>query len=72
MRNLPPVALKFCLWEGSARDLRREAQLIDQMMGHSRRLPGIVELRKAYLGADPPCLEYEFIDGGDLCGWLGQ
>jgi formylglycine-generating enzyme required for sulfatase activity len=70
-RNLAPVALKFCLDESSVRYLRHEAGLIDQMMAHSR-LPGVVELRNAFLEADPPCLEYEFINGGDLCGLLHQ
>lgn len=72
LRNLPPVALKFCLDESSARYLRHEATIIDQLMGHSRRFPGIVELRHAYLDTDPPCLEYEFINGGNLCGILHQ
>ncbi len=72
LRNLPPVALKFCLGEDSARYLRHEAALIDRLMGYSRALPGLVELRNAHLDADPPCLEFEYIAGGDLCGLMHQ
>jgi hypothetical protein len=28
--------------------------------------PGIVQLVNTYLSADPPCLEYEYVEGGDL------
>ncbi|MFO0925716.1 MAG: bifunctional serine/threonine-protein kinase/formylglycine-generating enzyme family protein [Gemmataceae bacterium] len=63
------AALKFCLDETSARYLHHEAGLLDKMMAHSRS-PGIVELRNVYLDNDPLCLEYEYINGGDLTGLL--
>ncbi len=34
--------------------------------------PGIVRLQQAWLDYDPPCLEYEFINGGDLCGLMSE
>lgn len=71
LRNAPPVALKFCLDEQSARSLRREASLLDRVM-HSGRHPGIVELLHTYLSADPPCLEYEYVAGGDLSGLIRE
>jgi hypothetical protein len=66
--SVPPVALKFCL-DPTAKDrlLRYEAKVLNQVMRQGRH-PGIVQLRHTYLGADPPCLEYEYIEGGDLAG----
>jgi formylglycine-generating enzyme required for sulfatase activity len=60
-----PVALKFCL-DGQARQaLQHESEMLDAVMRHGKH-PGIVELRHTYLSADPPCLEYQFVQGGDL------
>lgn len=61
-----PVALKFCL-DPAAKDrlLRHEVTVLNQVMkqgGHR----GIVPLLNTFLGADPPCLEYEYVAGGDL------
>src|SRR5436190_8077407 len=68
--GVPPVALKFCL-DPSARDrlLRHEAAVLNQVMRQGRH-PGIVALQHTYLSADPPCLEYEYVAGGDLGGLL--
>jgi serine/threonine protein kinase len=62
------VALKFCL-DPQAKDrlLKYEASVLNQVMRHGRH-PGIVPLLDAFLGADPPCLKYEYIAGGDLSG----
>jgi formylglycine-generating enzyme required for sulfatase activity len=65
--DFPPVALKFCLDPWSAKVLRSEAKLLDQLMIQGRH-PGIVPLRQTYLNADPPCLEYEHVPCGDLAG----
>ncbi len=59
------AALKFCLDPNAAKVLRHEATLLNQVMRHTA-LPGIVPLRQAYLDSEPPCLEYEFVPGGDL------
>jgi serine/threonine protein kinase len=66
--GIAPVALKFCL-DALARGrlLKYEASVLNQVMRHGRH-PGIVPLLDAYLGADPPCLKYEYIEGGDLTG----
>ena len=32
--------------------------------------PGIVALQQTYLSADPPCLQYEYVEGGDLAGLI--
>jgi eukaryotic-like serine/threonine-protein kinase len=70
--GIAPVALKFCL-DPSARDrlLKHEAGVLNQVMRNGRH-PGIVPLLDAALGADPPCLKYEYIEGGDLSGLLRE
>ncbi|MFO0926473.1 MAG: bifunctional serine/threonine-protein kinase/formylglycine-generating enzyme family protein [Gemmataceae bacterium] len=65
----PPVAVKFCLDADAVRYLRHEARLMDQVMAKARG-PGVVELHQAYLDNDPPCLAYEFVNGGDVCGLM--
>jgi formylglycine-generating enzyme required for sulfatase activity len=69
LRNRPPVALKFCLDGAAAPALRNEAGVLDRVMQHGRHA-GIVPLLHTYLSADPPCLEYEFVEGGDLAGLI--
>jgi serine/threonine protein kinase len=60
-----PVALKFCLDSQAARVLRNEAALLGRVMSQGVH-PGIVKLRHTYLSAEPPCLEYDYVAGGDL------
>lgn len=67
--NRPPVALKFCLDSAAVPALRNEAGVLDRVMQHGRHA-GIVPLLHTYLSADPPCLEYEFVEGGDLAGLI--
>ena len=71
LESSDPTALKFCLDPASARVLRNEARLLDRLMLHSRH-PGIVPLRQTYLSAEPPCLEYEYVAGGDLAGAIRE
>ncbi|HWG47918.1 MAG TPA: protein kinase [Gemmataceae bacterium] len=70
--GIAPVALKFCLDE-TARDrlLKYEAVVLNQVMRQARH-PGFVPLLDAYLSADPPCLKYELVEGGDLSGLLRE
>ena len=69
MPSAPPVALKFCLDPQAARTLRHEASVLDRVMRQGKHT-GIVPLLRTYLSADPPCLEYEFVGGGDLAGLI--
>jgi tetratricopeptide (TPR) repeat protein len=69
MPSVPPVALKFCLDAGAAAVLRNEATMLDRVMRQGRH-PGIVALQHTYLSAETPCLEYEFVGGGDLAGLI--
>jgi serine/threonine protein kinase len=67
LAGIAPVALKFCLDASAATTLRHEATLLDRVMQQGTH-PGIVPLRQAYLDAEPLCLEYEYVAGGDLVG----
>ncbi len=71
LKSQAPVALKFCLDAAAAAALRNEAGVLDRVMQHGRH-PGIVPLLHTYLSADPPCLEYEFVEGGDLAGLIRE
>ncbi len=70
--SVPPVALKFCL-DPAAKDrlLRHEAAVLNQAMRQGRH-SGIIPLLRTYLSADPPCLEYQYVEGGDLGGFIAQ
>jgi hypothetical protein len=65
------AALKFCLDVRAAAALDNEAEKLDRVMQHGRHA-GIVPLRQVYLKADPPCLEYEFVEEGDLTGLIQE
>jgi serine/threonine protein kinase len=67
-----PVALKFCLDEKSAAALRNEVDLLDRVVQQGKSNPGVVKLLHTYLTADPPCLEYEYVEGGDLAGLIQE
>lgn len=70
--GVPPVALKFCIdEEAKDRLLRHEASILNQVMKQGEH-PGIVTLRHTYLRANPPCLEYEYIEGGNLSALIHQ
>lgn len=69
LQSVPPVALKFCIEPFAARSLRNEARVLDQVMRQGRQ-PGMVQLLHTYLSAQTPCLEYEFVEGGDLGGLI--
>ncbi len=70
--GVAPVALKFCL-DPAARErlLKHEAAVLNRVMRQGRH-DGIIPLQHTYLSADPPCLEYEFVEGGDLAGLLRE
>jgi serine/threonine protein kinase len=71
LQSQPAVALKFCLDSSAVPALRNEAGVLDRVMRHGRH-PGIVRLLHTYLSADPPCLEYEYVEGGDLAGLIQE
>jgi len=61
----PPVALKFCLDPAAAKVLRNEAAVLERVMREGKH-PGIVQLQDTFLRAETPCLEYEYVEGGEL------
>ncbi len=65
---VPPVVFKFSVDPVTAEHLRnpQNAALLD-LLG-TGRMSGVVPLRQTYLGADPPCLGYEYVSGGDVAG----
>jgi formylglycine-generating enzyme required for sulfatase activity/tRNA A-37 threonylcarbamoyl transferase component Bud32 len=68
----PPVALKFCLDEKAReRLLTHEMKVVNQVLSQGKHA-GIVPLQRTYLRADPPCLEYEYVEGGDLAALLRE
>jgi len=70
--GIAPVALKFCLDDGARnRLLKYEASVLNQVMRQGKH-PGIVPLLDASLSIDPPCLKYEYIEGGDLAGLVRE
>src|SRR5262249_15500429 len=52
--------------------LRHEAALLNRVMERSRNYQGFVTLRQAYLDAEPPCLEYDYVAGGDLLSLIAE
>jgi TPR repeat protein len=71
LKSKAPVALKFCLDRSAVPALRNEAGLLDRVMQRGRH-PGVVALLQTYLNADPPCLEYEYVEGGDLAALIQE
>lgn len=69
--SVEPVALKFCLDAGAAQYLKNEAAALNQVMKQGKH-PGIVRLERTYLSSETPCLEYEFVLGGDLAGLIQE
>ncbi len=71
--SIRPVVCKFCVDPDLGRRLlENEAGLVNQLLLEGRH-PGIVPLVDVRLHLDPPCLEYELVEGGDLScllpGW---
>jgi eukaryotic-like serine/threonine-protein kinase len=65
----PPVALKFCLDPELVPSLKREIELLSRLADRDPDKDFVRLLHTAY-SADPPFLVYEYVDGGNLAGWL--
>jgi len=65
------VVLKFCIDERAARSLQREVQLLDKIRSRGEHR-NIVKLLNTHLRVTPPCLEYEYVKGGDLAKWFDE
>ena len=64
-----PVALNTASIQKLGRPSDPRGRILNQVMRQGK-LEGIVPLLHTYLSADPPCLAYEYIDGGDLAGLI--
>jgi serine/threonine protein kinase len=63
---IPPVALKFCLDPAEERHyFVHEAAVLNRALPNGPHR-GLVALRNTYFKNDQACLEYEYIEGGDL------
>ncbi len=75
LQSRAPVALKFCTDPQARRVLRHDAKVIDQVMLQAQQLGlhlGIVTLQDANLDSEPPYLQYDYVEGGDLAGLIGD
>src|ERR1043165_7387926 len=69
--NVPLVALKFCLDAAAAKSLENERTLLDHIAS-AGKINGIDQLHYTHLRATPPCLEYEYVEGGDLTSLIAD
>jgi formylglycine-generating enzyme required for sulfatase activity len=72
----PPAALKFLLHPDARQRLGQRgpqscAAVLERVQRQAQH-PGILSLRRLYLGANPPCLEYELVESGDLDGLIRE
>jgi len=64
----PRRALKFCVDEDAKVRLRTVEFRNCEIVRYHGNHPGIVRLLDTNLSADPPCLHFEYVEGGDLGG----
>jgi len=69
LSSIAPVAFKFCLDPLAKRTLEHEMDVLGRVMNVGKH-PGIVQLLDTHLGAETPCLRYEYVAGGDLGGLI--
>ncbi len=71
MPDEPAVALKFCTEAQAREQLENELAMLNKVQSKGKH-PGIVRLLRPHLLAEPPCLEYEYVEGGDLGGLVQE
>ena len=75
LQSRAPVALKFCTDAQARSVLHHEAKVIDRLMLQAKQRGlhrGIVALQDANLDSEPPYLQYDYVQGGDLGGLIGD
>jgi eukaryotic-like serine/threonine-protein kinase len=66
LRERPPVSLRFFTSPAAKRYVPQSAAtLLDRVVGLGR-LPGVVPLQQIHLFADPPCVQYPYLQAADL------
>ena len=67
---VPPVVFKFCtLKRAEQMAFRHEAAILSHAI-RERVHPGLIPLRATFLERQPPCLAFEYVEGGDLQQWF--
>jgi formylglycine-generating enzyme required for sulfatase activity len=66
----PEVALKFIIDPALQKKIRTDTQAIWKRIQRFEELPGVVPVRVVHLDGDPPCIEYEYVPGCDLTGFI--
>ncbi|MGE3820240.1 MAG: bifunctional serine/threonine-protein kinase/formylglycine-generating enzyme family protein [Isosphaeraceae bacterium] len=72
LSNEPRRALKFCIDPEAQVRLRTVEAVICDRVRRRGHHSGIVRLIDTNLSADPPCLHFEYVPGGDLAGLVRQ
>ncbi len=67
-----PVAVHFLTFPEASRFMINEGELLKRAMEVSGSIPGFVRIQQINKESDPPCVEYEFVHGGDLCGLINE
>ncbi len=67
-----PAALHFLTLPEATKFVAKEGDLLKRAIEVSGSIPGIVRLHQVHMESHPPCVEYEFVNGGDLCGLINE
>lgn len=66
VRERAPVSLRFFTSPAATRHLREKAASVLDRVTLLGRVPGIVPLQEIHLFADPPCVQYPYLQAADL------
>jgi formylglycine-generating enzyme required for sulfatase activity len=67
-----PVALHFFTTSASKKHLKNAGPTLDRLMTISAQLPHVVPLQEVHLHADPPCVQYAYLEAGNLASLVQQ
>jgi len=72
LSSAKPSVLKFATDPLARSMLERGDARLNDLIQRAGSHPGIVPLLETYLSSDPPCLRFEYVEGGDLAGLMLQ
>ncbi len=67
-----PVALHFFTTTASKKHLKNASATLDRLLTISGQLPHVVPLQEVHLHADPPCVQYAYLEAGNLSSLVQQ
>ena len=67
-----PVALHFFTTPASKKHLKNASATLDRLMAIRAQLPHVVPLQEVHLHADPPCVQYAYLEAGNLASLVQQ